>query len=162
MQKHRRSLFAAVLRLASAGGAGRWSQYLVTRAVIDKRPVPSGPGGVPRLPARAARQIERSLALAYRVEKVELDMAGGTGPGPNALYRRRRLWPETAPAVPADSALAPAPDDPQAAFRRTEEIRGRPWPGSRPPAPGRRSPAAARPGASCSMAATRSKRSPSP
>ena len=107
--------------------AGLVDQYLVTRAVIDKasrsiraevacsRPPDDG----------LRRQIERSLALAYRVEKVELDMAGEPAPAPTpSIPQAPPLERMTAPAVPADSAPAPVPaDDPQAAFRRTEEIR---------------------------------------
>ena len=107
--------------------AGLVDQYLVTRAVIDKssRSI-RAEVACSRLPDDGLRrQIERSLALAYRVEKVELDMAGEPAPAPTpSIPQAPPLERMTAPAVPADSAPAPAPaDDPQAAFRRTEEIR---------------------------------------
>ena len=107
--------------------AGLVDQYLVTRAVIDKasRSI-RAEVACSRLPDDGLRrQIERSLALAYRVEKVELDMAGEPAPAPTpSVPQAPPLERMTAPAVPVDSAPAPAPaDDPQAAFRRTEEIR---------------------------------------
>ena len=107
--------------------AGLVDQYLVTRAVIDKasRSI-RAEVACSRLPDDGLRrQIERSLALAYRVEKVELDIAGEPAPAPTpSIPQAPPLERMTAPAVPADSAPAPAPaDDPQAAFRRTEEIR---------------------------------------
>ena len=72
------------------------SGYLVTRAVIDKHTrsirasveCPNPPGEELR------RTIERSLSLTYRVERVELEVAG---------------QPETAPAPAAEPIPVPEP-----------------------------------------------------
>ncbi|WP_297240186.1 PolC-type DNA polymerase III [uncultured Flavonifractor sp.] len=106
------------------------SGYLVTRAVIDKHTrsirasveCPNPPGEELR------RTIERSLSLTYRVERVELEVAG---------------QPETAPAPAAEPIPVPEPtpapppveDQAAAAFRRTEEIRRKALAGLKSPKP---------------------------
>src|SRR5699024_6459005 len=99
-----------------------------TRAVIDKhtRSIKAQVECAAPPPEGLRHRIESSIALAYRVEQVELEIA------PPADV------PAPAPAVQQQPAAAPAPeqpapvqkpqtppveDDAAAAFRRTEEIR---------------------------------------
>ena len=105
---------------ALAGG------YLVTGAVIDKaaRSI-RAKVECPRMPEEGLRhQIEKSLALAYRVERVELEMGAAAATAPASA-------PVAAEPAPAASAPPPPPpaaqveEDAMAAFRRTEEIRRR-------------------------------------
>ena len=108
--------------------------YLVTGAVIDKH-TRSIRAAVecPALPGEDLRRtVERSLALAYRVERVELELsapepasatgdAAGRGPAPAVPEAPAVSEPPAAPETPAAD---PVPEDPAAAaFRRTEEIR---------------------------------------
>ncbi|MEQ2455017.1 PolC-type DNA polymerase III [Flavonifractor hominis] len=103
--------------------------YLVTRAVIDKsaRSIRAEVECASCPAEDVKRQIERSLALAYRVERVELDLAGLPGtPTPPA--------PTEEEASPPPAPL-PAEEDAMAAFRRTEEIRRKALAGLKAPRP---------------------------
>ena len=106
---------------------GLVSGYLVTRAVIDKHTrsirasveCPTPPGEELR------RTIERSLSLTYRVERVELEVAGQSA----APAAEPIPVPEPTPAPP------PVEDQAAAAFRRTEEIRRKALAGLKSPKP---------------------------
>ena len=83
---------------ALAGG------YLVTGAVIDKaaRSI-RAKVECPRMPEEGLRhQIEKSLALAYRVERVELEMGAAAATAPTSA-------PVAAETAPAASAPPPPP-----------------------------------------------------
>ena len=116
---------------ALAGG------YLVTGAVIDKaaRSI-RAKVECPRMPEEGLRhQIEKSLALAYRVERVELEMGAAAATAPTSA-------PVAAEPAPAASAPPPPPGRPSAARRRSA---GELWLVSKLPARGRkRRPPAAR------------------
>ena len=130
---------------ALAGG------YLVTGAVIDKaaRSI-RAKVECPRMPEEGLRhQIEKSLALAYRVERVELEMGAAAATAPASA---------PVAAEPAPAASAPPPR-PSAARRRSA---GELWLVSKLPARGRkRRPPAARE-ESCSTASTKSSGRASP
>lgn len=132
---------------ALAGG------YLVTGAVIDKaaRSI-RAKVECPRMPEEGLRhQIEKSLALAYRVERVELEMGAAAATAPTSA-------PVAAEPAPAASA-PPPPGRPSAARRRSA---GELWLVSKLPARGRkRRPPAARE-ESCSTASTKSSGRASP
>ncbi len=86
---------------ALAGG------YLVTGAVIDKaaRSI-RAKVECPRMPEEGLRhQIEKSLALAYRVERVELEMGAAAATAPTSA-------PVAAEPAPAASAPPPPPPAP--------------------------------------------------
>ena len=105
---------------ALAGG------YLVTGAVIDKaaRSI-RAKVECPRMPEEGLRhQIEKSLALAYRVERVELEMGAAAATAPASAPVAAEPAP-AASAPPPPPPAAPAEEDAMAAFRRTEEIRRR-------------------------------------
>ena len=97
-------------------------EYLVTRAVIDKhtRSIRAQVECAVPPAEKLRRTIERSIALAYRVERVELEMsAPADAPAPTAAE-------PPAPEQPAPAQRPTAPpveDEAAAAFRRTEEIR---------------------------------------
>ena len=99
-------------------------EYLVTRAVIDKhtRSIRAQVECAVPPAEKLRRTIERSIALAYRVERVELEMsAPADAPAPTAAEP-----PAPAPEQPAPAQRPTAPpveDEAAAAFRRTEEIR---------------------------------------
>ena len=89
--------------------------YLVTQAVIDKQ-VRSIQAQVEcaALPSETVRlQMEQSLALTYRVERVVLSLSAPEG--------KPALAAEEAPQGSASSEYAQ--EDSTAAFRRTEELR---------------------------------------
>ncbi len=94
--------------------------YLVTRAVIDKhtRSIKARVECGSPPPEGLRRRIERSIALAYRVEEVALEVVAQ----PAAAPARSAAPP---PEQPAPAQNPPAEDDAAAAFRRTEEIRRR-------------------------------------
>ncbi|WP_191434432.1 PolC-type DNA polymerase III [Flavonifractor sp. An112] len=104
--------------------------YLVTRAVIDKhtRSI-KAQVECTALPAEELRhQIERSIALAYRVEQVSLEMTvpAGDGAAPTPEAPRKPAAAAPVPEQPApvqQPQKPPVEDDAAAAFRRTEEIR---------------------------------------
>ena len=105
---------------ALAGG------YLVTGAVIDKaaRSI-RAKVECPRMPEEGLRhQIEKSLALAYRVERVELEMGAAAATAPTSAPVAAEPAP-AASAPPPPPPAAPVEEDAMAAFRRTEEIRRR-------------------------------------
>ena len=105
---------------ALAGG------YLVTGAVIDKaaRSI-RAKVECPRMPEEGLRhQIEKSLALAYRVERVELEMGAAAATAPASAPVAAEPAP-AASAPPPPPPAAPVEEDAMAAFRRTEEIRRR-------------------------------------
>ena len=96
--------------------------YQVTRAVIDKhtRSIKAQVECANPPAEKLRRQIERSLALTYRVEQVELELS---------VPVEEKAAP-VAPAVPVTQEPTPAApkmpepqDEAAAAFRRTEEIR---------------------------------------
>ena len=96
--------------------------YQVTRAVIDKhtRSIRAQVECANPPAEKLRRQIERSLALTYRVEQVELKLS---------VPVEEKAAP-VAPAVPVTQEPTPAApkmpepqDEAAAAFRRTEEIR---------------------------------------
>ena len=76
----------------------------------------------PRPDEALLRTIERSLALAYRVERVELLVAGEPDPAPPADVPAAPP-PPAEPAAPREGPEPAAGDGASAAFRRTEEIR---------------------------------------
>ena len=105
---------------ALAGG------YLVTGEVIDKsaRSI-RAKVECPRMPEEGLRhQIEKSLALAYRVERVELEMGAAAATAPASAPVAAEPAP-AASAPPPPPPAAPVEEDAMAAFRRTEEIRRR-------------------------------------
>lgn len=106
-------------------------------------------------------QIEKSLALAYRVERVELEMGAAAATAPTSAPVAAEPAP-AASAPPPPPPAAPVEEDAMAAFRRTEEIRRKElWLVSKLPARGRkRRPPAAR--GSCSTANTKSSGRASP
>ena len=69
-------------------------------------------------------QIEKSLALAYRVERVELEMGAAAATAPTSAPVAAEPAP-AASAPPPPPPAAPVEEDAMAAFRRTEEIRRR-------------------------------------
>ena len=99
-------------------------RYLVTGAVIDKaaRSIRAEVECAPRPDEALRRTIERSLALAYRVERVELLVAGEPDPAPPADVPAAPP-PPAEPAAPREGPEPAAGDGASAAFRRTEEIR---------------------------------------
>ena len=105
---------------ALAGG------YLVTGAVIDKaaRSI-RAKVECPRMPEEACgTRSRRAWPLAYRVERVELEMGAAAATAPTSAP----VAAEPAPAATRPSSSAPGrpvEEDAMAAFRRTEEIRRR-------------------------------------
>ena len=96
--------------------------YQVTRAVIDKH-TRSKKAQVEcaNPPAeKLRRQIERSLALTYRVEQVELELSV---PVEEKAAPAAPAVPVTQEPTPAAPKMPEPQDEAAAAFRRTEEIR---------------------------------------
>ena len=95
--------------------AGIAEGLMVTRAVVDKaaRSIRAEVecARAPEAPVKA--MLERSLALAYRVERVELDLTEGSAAPPLPASEREQA------AAPPPAAVVTA-DDP---FARTEAIR---------------------------------------
>ena len=96
--------------------------YLVIRAVIDKhtRSIKAQVECAAPPAEELRRQIERSIALAYRVEQVVLEVTAQPVDTPVPMPAPEVA--ESAPAVQPETPLA-AEDEATAAFRRTEEIR---------------------------------------
>ena len=103
--------------------AGLVEGYLVTQAVIDKhvRSIRATVECAAPPGEELRRTIERSIALAYRVEQVALEVVGAQPAAQTAPTQS--VQPEQS-APPAQPEPAPAlQDEASAAFRRTEEIR---------------------------------------
>lgn len=142
---------------ALAGG------YLVTGAVIDKaaRSI-RAKVECPRMPEEGLRhQIEKSLALAYRVERVDLEMGAAAATAPASA---------PVAAEPAPAASAPPPPPPAAPVEEDGhgglpphggEAAGELWLVSKLPAAGEKAAQAARE-ESCSTASTKSSGRASP
>ena len=103
--------------------AGLVEGYLVTQAVIDKhvRSIRATVECAAPPGEELRRTIERSIALAYRVEQVALEVVGAQPAAQTAPTQS--VQPEQS-VPPAQPEPAPAlQDEASAAFRRTEEIR---------------------------------------
>ena len=96
--------------------------YQVTRAVIDKhtRSIKVQVECENPPTEKLRRQIERSLALTYRVEQVELELSV---PVEEQAAPAAPAVPTTQEPTPAAPKMPEPQDEAAAAFRRTEEIR---------------------------------------
>ena len=96
--------------------------YQVTRAVIDKhtRSIKVQVECENPPAEKLRRQIERSLALTYRVEQVELELSV---PVEEQAAPAAPAVPTTQVPTPAAPKMPEPQDEAAAAFRRTEEIR---------------------------------------
>lgn len=108
--------------------AAMTQDYLVTRAVIDKhtRSIKAQVECANPPPEGLRHRIERSIALAYRVELVELDITAPVdvpAPTPEAAEKPAAAPAPEQPAPAQQPQTPPVEDDAAAAFRRTEEIR---------------------------------------